>query len=471
MTNIVNILRGQRLNLTDLISDISEFQLSITANTSGLLIDYSCFGLDINRELSNESYMTFFNQPRTPCGGVILNTSTEKNSNITINLQKLPPTIHRLVIAATVDGNGTMSQLTSGEIRFILNGSETAQFSFIGSDFSEERALMLMEIYRKNGIWRVCAIGQGFSGGLNTLIEYFNGTVADSTSSDLSPSSISIIDEQNSLLKTNINQFDKEQAVQKINSPDYQPVLPASAILNHESDGYQTEENDNKEVTQGTIMKVIDWAYDRSVNGVPELNLESAPEMAKEYLDGDGSLYEKVNLLIRWQILKAGTSGFLTGLGGIITLPVAIPANIVSVIYIQIRMIAAIAYMGGHDLKNDKVKTLVYTCLVGNAAKEIIADVGILVGTKMANQAIRNISGKTITAINQKVGFRLLTKFGQTGAINLGKMVPLVSGLIGGSIDSITTNAIGNIARDIFIEKNEIVINNSLPALEQSLET
>lgn len=364
-----------------------------------------------------------------------------------------------------------MSQLTSGEIRFILNGSETARFSFIGSDFSEERALMLLEIYRKNGIWRVCAIGQGFSGGLNTLIEYFNGTVADSTSSDLSPSFISIIDEQNSLLKTNINQFDKERTVQKINSPDYQPVLPASAILNHESDRYQTEENDNKEVTQGTIMKVIDWAYDRSINGVPELNLESAQEMAKEYLDGDGSLYEKVNLLIRWQILKAGTSGFLTGLGGIITLPVSIPANIVSVIYIQIRMIVAIAYMGGHDLKNDKVKTLVYTCLVGNAAKDIIKDVGILVGTKMANQAIRNISGKTITAINQKVGFRLLTKFGQTGAINLGKMVPLVSGLIGGSIDSITTNAIGNIARDIFIEQNEIVINNSLPALEQSLET
>jgi hypothetical protein len=59
MINIVNILRGQRLNLTDFISDISEFQLSITANTSGLLIDYSCFGLDINRELSSESYMTF----------------------------------------------------------------------------------------------------------------------------------------------------------------------------------------------------------------------------------------------------------------------------------------------------------------------------------------------------------------------------------------------------------------------------
>ena len=51
--------------------------------------------------------------------------------------------------------------------------------------------------------------------------------------------------------------------------------------------------------------------------------------------------------LIRWQNAKCATSGFIAGLGGSITLPVSIPANISSVLYIQIRMIAAIAYMGG----------------------------------------------------------------------------------------------------------------------------
>ena len=35
---------------------------------------------------------------------------------------------------------------------------------------------------------------------------------------------------------------------------------------------------------------------------------------------------------ISWQVAKCGTSGFLTGLGGLITLPVAIPANIASVL-------------------------------------------------------------------------------------------------------------------------------------------
>ena len=150
---------------------------------------------------------------------------------------------------------------------------------------------------------------------------------------------------------------------------------------------------------------------------------------------------------------KAGTSGFLTGLPGLLAMPVTIPASISSVLYVQIRMIAAIAHIGGHDLKDDRVKSLVYVCLAGNAAREILKDIGIVIGTKLTTNAIRNISGKTIVAINQKVGFRLLTKFGERGAVNLGKAVPLIGGVVGGTVDSVTTNTIGNIARDTFINE------------------
>lgn len=136
-------------------------------------------------------------------------------------------------------------------------------------------------------------------------------------------------------------------------------------------------------------------------------------------------------------------------------MPIAIPANISSVIYVQIRMIAAIAYMGGHDLKDDRVKSLVYTCLTGNAAKDILKDIGIVIGRKLTESAIKNISGKTITAINQKVGFRLLTKFGEKGIVNLGKTVPILGGVIGATFDSVATNTIGNIARDTFIVDNQ----------------
>jgi len=114
-------------------------------------------------------------------------------------------------------------------------------------------------------------------------------------------------------------------------------------------------------------------------------------------------------------------------------------------------MIAAIAHMGGYNLNDDRVRSLVFVCLTGNAAKDILKDVGMVVGKKLAENAIKNISGKTIIAINKKVGFRLLTKFGEKGAINLGKTIPLFGGIVGATFDSITTNTIGNIARDTFI--------------------
>ncbi|MBB1410574.1 EcsC family protein [Pseudoalteromonas sp. SG44-17] len=205
----------------------------------------------------------------------------------------------------------------------------------------------------------------------------------------------------------------------------------------------------SEKVSEGKMMQMLEWSYEKAVNGVA--GLDSASELAQSYIKSSTSRNDQANSLIRWQNTKAGTSGFLTGLGGIITMPVTIPANVASVIFVQMRMIAAIAHIGGHDIKDDRVKALVYACLTGNAAKDILKDIGIVAGTKLTTSAIKNISGKTIVAINQKVGFRLVTKFGEKGVINLGKAVPFVGGIIGATFDSVATNAIGNIARDTFI--------------------
>lgn len=204
-------------------------------------------------------------------------------------------------------------------------------------------------------------------------------------------------------------------------------------------------------LTTRKIMQVLDWTYDKAINGIP--GLDSASGMAQNYLNGDGSLVDKANALIRWQNTKAGTSGFLSGLGGIVLMPVTIPANISSVIYVQVRMIAAIAHMGDHNLEDDRVKSLVYACMCGNAAKDIVKEIGIKVGTRLTEQAIKSISTQAIVQINQAVGFRLLTKFGQTGVFNIAKAVPIVGGIVGATFDSVATNTIGNIARDTFIPR------------------
>ncbi|WP_230986580.1 EcsC family protein [Cohnella fermenti] len=204
-------------------------------------------------------------------------------------------------------------------------------------------------------------------------------------------------------------------------------------------------------ITQQTITKALDWAYEKVVvGGVP--GTQDAYELAAEFSKGKGELRDQINSIIRWQNTKSATSGFLTGLGGIVTLPVAIPANLASVLYIQLRMIAAIAIMGGHDVKDDKVRTMAYASLCGNAAKDILKDVGIVIGKKMAEQGLKKLSGEVIKKINQKVGFRLLTKFGSKGVVNLSKAIPLVGGVTGAVMDGVSTNIIGNTARNLFIE-------------------
>ena len=216
-------------------------------------------------------------------------------------------------------------------------------------------------------------------------------------------------------------------------------------------------------ITPEKMQEVLDWTYDKAVQGIPGMG--SAIELAEDYMTGSGTTEDKINSLIRWQNTKAGSAGFVAGLGGAITLPVALPVNIASTIYVQIRMVAAIAHMAGHDVKHDKVKTLIYLCLLGNSMNEVAKDFGITFGTKFATSYIqKNVTREVLTKINKAVGFRLVTKFGTKGLINLGKVVPVLGGVIGGGLDAFTTNIVGNQARNTFLQfeltKYKLVSNN-----------
>lgn len=206
----------------------------------------------------------------------------------------------------------------------------------------------------------------------------------------------------------------------------------------------------SRKINHPLILKLLDWAYEKAVGGIT--GLESAQQLAEDFMKGNGTLVEKANNLIRWQNAKAGMSGFVTGIGGLLAMPFTIPANIGSVLYIQIRMIAAVAYMGGYDLRDDWVKSLVFICIAGNAGKDILKNIGIAWGEKIVTQALSRITQEVIVKVNKAVGFKLLAKYGGKGFINLSKAVPMVGGVVGGAFDVVTTNAIGNFARNTFIQ-------------------
>ncbi|MGN0183245.1 MAG: EcsC family protein [Candidatus Ornithomonoglobus sp.] len=215
-------------------------------------------------------------------------------------------------------------------------------------------------------------------------------------------------------------------------------------------------ENEKKKLlSQEDIMKILDTCYDKSIQGIPHVS-PSVEQIAAEYLGKYPTTEQACKSMIKNQIIKCTTSGFITGFGGFIILPVTLPANITSVLYVQMRMIACAAYMAGFDLEGDETQTFVYACLAGVAVNEMLKQAGIKFGVKLTNSLIKKIPGKVLTKINQKVGFRFITKFGTKGIINMGKLVPGVGAVIGGGLDLVETKAIGARAYKWFFEGNYI---------------
>lgn len=200
-----------------------------------------------------------------------------------------------------------------------------------------------------------------------------------------------------------------------------------------------------------TIMeKTLKQAIDGIGRGIGRV--ASCKELADEYLEkNNNDKKAAARKMANVQIAKCATSGFLTNLGGLITLPIAIPADLSAVWFIQLRMIGAIAVMAGLDLSKDQVKSLCYGCLAGVSCVEIAKRAGVELSKRSGYKLVGKIPATALRAINQKIGIKLFTKFGEKGIINIGKGVPFIGGFVGGTFDFISTATIANKAIKEFL--------------------
>lgn len=164
--------RGQKGKLADLGCG-SAFTVELDIAAPGMSVDVSCFGLDAADKLSDERYMVFYNQLATPEGAVRLELSGAL-ARFAVNLDALPATIAKLVFVAAIDGAQTMRALGA----CALNLGNAVRFPWSGADFGDEKAVIVAELYRRDGSWRFGAVGQGFNGGLSALLAHFGGTEA-----------------------------------------------------------------------------------------------------------------------------------------------------------------------------------------------------------------------------------------------------------------------------------------------------
>jgi stress response protein SCP2/uncharacterized protein (AIM24 family) len=170
--------RGHKARISDLTAG-TDLYVGVQISGPGLTFDISCFGLDADERLSDDRYFVFFNQPKSPEESIqILGAQAGDTESFRVTLDRIPPQIQKLSFTAALDGAGQMSQIAPGYIRVVAGGEEVARYSFNGSEFSTERAVMLGDFYLKD-VWRFAAVGQGFDGGLDALLKNFGGEVAE----------------------------------------------------------------------------------------------------------------------------------------------------------------------------------------------------------------------------------------------------------------------------------------------------
>jgi uncharacterized protein (DUF697 family) len=178
-------------------------------------------------------------------------------------------------------------------------------------------------------------------------------------------------------------------------------------------------------------VALLDWAYKTALNGIPMVS-EPLNDFVNGYIEKYGRTEKAIDRMVAAQKMKCATTGFLTGLGGLITLPVTLPTDLASSLYMQVRMIVSIAMLRGYKVNDDEVKSLVFLCLVGNAVGDVLKNAGIKgVQQFAAKKLLPLLTKELVVKINQTVGFKLLAKGGSKGLVNAGKVIPVVGGIVG----------------------------------------
>ena len=179
--------------------------------------------------------------------------------------------------------------------------------------------------------------------------------------------------------------------------------------------------------------------------------LDPAVETAEEHLaEAGGDREDAIRRLVTTHVRLAAASGFVTGLGGIVTLPVSVPASLAGLYIVAARMTAGIAHLRGYDVETDEVRSAVLVALLGSAGTGVLRDTGIELGERSTTAALERLPAPVLGELNRRVGLRLVSRAREKGVVGLTKLIPLVGGPIGAAVDGVNAKTIAGYAMRTF---------------------
>lgn len=175
----MQLQKGEKRSLADL--GVGErCEVAVTFGLAG--VDIAAFGLDHAKKIGDDRYVVLFSNSRSPDGEIHLASSFDK-STFKLNLDALPASVDRIVFTATHDD----CPIAESRPLTVTIDQGKAEFN-VAEHLSNEKAVMMIELYRHNSGWRCGTIAQGFAGGLGSLISHFGGEVVGTPTPAPAPS-------------------------------------------------------------------------------------------------------------------------------------------------------------------------------------------------------------------------------------------------------------------------------------------
>ena len=197
----------------------------------------------------------------------------------------------------------------------------------------------------------------------------------------------------------------------------------------------------------------VHQALDKAIVGIGPLP-GAAAAADKQLAENDGDVARGTHDTIENHVRYAGLQGFVTNLGGLVTMAVTVPTNITGLALIQCRMAAGIVHLRGYDLDDPRTRAAILTCLLGEDKILKLIKSRTLPGTPMELASAQVFDSTLNAVLANEVASELLSRAaGKRLATTVGRRVPIVGGVVGAGTDAYVTWKIGRYVDREFLPK------------------
>ena len=150
-------------------------------------IDCSVFLLGETEKLISDEHLIFYNNLKSPdenhsvehMGDNLTGAGEGDDEVILVNFTKVPDDVKKIVFAVTIHEadkrNQNFGQIENAFVRLVnVETKEEVLRYDLTEDYSVETALIIAEIYNKGGEWRMNAVGSGYQGGLQAILNRYS---------------------------------------------------------------------------------------------------------------------------------------------------------------------------------------------------------------------------------------------------------------------------------------------------------